>query len=76
MASADEVLPPPSVAHITLATEHMLAAGCEPAGERTRVHVHARLTVLALQRLGLHAAPHKIACGSPLPALGLLLDGD
>ena len=54
----------------------MLAAGCEPAGERTRVHVPARLTVLALQRLGLHAAPHKVACGSPLPALGLLLDGD
>ena len=31
--------------------------------------------MLALERLGLYAAPHKVACGSPLPALGLLVVG-
>ena len=39
------------------------------------MHVHARLTILALQHAGLHAAPHKVAIGCPLPALGLLVDG-
>ena len=75
-AAADTVVPPPSVAHIQPAPDHMMAAGCAPAAAHTRVWVHAQLTVLALQRLGLHAAPHKIMCGSPLPALGLLVDGD
>lgn len=53
----------------------MVAAGCRPAAHETRVHVHARLTVVALRRLGLVAAPHKVACGTPLPALGLRFDG-
>ena len=54
----------------------MLAAGCVPSHPSSRVRVHALLTMLALERLGLHAAPHKVACGSPLPALGLLIDAD
>lgn len=60
---------------IVFENEHMEAAGCRPARRDTRVHVHARLTVLALRRLGLVAAPHKIACGTPLPALGLRFNG-
>ena len=61
---------------VVFADEHMVAAGCRPAPRDTRVHVHARLTVLALRTLGLVAAPHKIACGAPLPALGLRFDGE
>ena len=30
---------------------------------------------IALTALGLHAAPHKVAIGTPLPALGMLVDG-
>jgi hypothetical protein len=54
----------------------MRAAGCSPAAPNTRVYVHAQLVVLALSHVGLYAAPHKVACGSPLPALGLLFDSD
>ena len=75
VAATDLVHPPSSVAHITVQPEHMVAAGCSPAHPDSRVHVHARLTILALTTLGLHAAPHKVACGTPLPALGLLMDG-
>ena len=74
-AGDDPVIPPPSVAHITIQPEHMVAAGCTPASPTSRVHVHARLTMLALSLVGLHAAPHKVAVGQPLPALGLLVDG-
>jgi hypothetical protein len=75
-ATSDEVTPPASIAHILVENEHMIAAGCTPAPTSSRVHVHARLTILALSMCGLYAAPHKVACGSPLPALGLLVDGD
>ena len=74
-AGVDRVIVPPSVAHILVRDEHMRAAGCVPAPVDSRVHVHARLTILALERVGLYAAPHKVAIGSPLPALGLLVDG-
>ena len=73
-AGTDPVILPPHVAHLTIREEHMVAAGCNPAPPSSRVRVHALLTMLALERLGLHAAPHKVACGSPLPALGLLVD--
>ena len=74
-AAPDVVIPPTSVAHIHVQNQHMIA-GCTPAPTNSRVHVHARLTILALSMCGLHAAPQKVACGSPLPALGLLVDGD
>ena len=74
VAGSDPVLPPPHVSHILIDDKHMIAAGCIPAPSCSRVRVHALLTMLALERLGLHAAPHKVACGSPLPALGLLID--
>jgi hypothetical protein len=74
VAGSDPVLPPPHVSHIRIQDKHMIAAGCVPAPSCSRVRVHALLTMLALERLGLHAAPHKVACGSPLPALGLLID--
>ena len=76
VAAADRVEVPAALDAITFADEHMVAAGCTPAPRDTRVHVHARLTVLALRTLGLVAAPHKIACGAPLPALGLRFDGE
>ena len=75
-AADDQVVPPPNVRDIIFAEEHMRAAGCTPAATHTRVRVHAQLTVLALRTLGLAAAPHKVACGSPLPALGLRFDGE
>jgi hypothetical protein len=74
-ALTDVVLVPPSVMHIEVVDQHMRAAGCTPAPVNSRVHVHARLTILALTHAGLYAAPHKVAIGSPLPALGLLVDG-
>ena len=74
-AGSDIVTPPASVAHVTIQPQHMLAAGCTPAPSNARVHVHARLTIVALHALGLHAAPHKVAIGAPLPALGMLVDG-
>ena len=73
-AGTDPVIIPPHVSHLTILEVHMVAAGCTPAPPSSRVRVHALLTMLALERLGLHAAPHKVACGSPLPALGLLID--
>ena len=73
-AGTDPVIIPPHVSHLEILDKHMLAAGCIPSHHSSRVRVHALLTMLALERLGLHAAPHKVACGSPLPALGLLID--
>ena len=75
VAGNDVVIPPASVSHVSIQPSHMLAAGCVPAPSDSRVHVHARLTIVALSALGLHAAPHKVAIGAPLPALGLLVDG-
>ena len=75
VAGTDSVAVPASVAHIQVADEHMRAAGCVPALASSRVHVHARLTIVALTTAGLYAAPHKVAIGTPLPALGLLMDG-
>jgi hypothetical protein len=74
-ASTDPVVPPPAVASVIVDESHMIAAGCTPPSRGTRVYVHAQLCVLALRKAGLVAAPHKIACGSPLPALGLRFDG-
>ena len=74
-AAADAVAVPAWLQEVQFEEQHMVAAGCVPARPDTRVHVHARLCVVALRRLGLVAAPHKIACGSPLPALGLRFDG-
>ena len=73
-AATDVVDVPAELEAIEVQTAHMVAAGCEPAAANTRVHVHARLTMKALSTLGLVAAPHKVMCGSPLPALGLRFD--
>ena len=75
-AATDRVTPPPWLAEVTFEEQHMRAAGCVPAAHDSRVHVHAQLCVVALRRLGLVAAPHKIVCGSPMPALGLCFDGE
>ena len=75
-AADDPVVPPPSVAAVDIGTDHMLAAGCTPPPRTSRVFVHAQLVVLALRRLGLVAAPHKVVIGSPLTALGLLFDAE
>ena len=75
VAGSDPVTLPASTAHLMIEPKHMIAAGCVPAPPNSRVYAHALLTMLALERLGLYAAPHKVACGSPLPALGLLVDG-
>ena len=74
-AATDRVVPPASVAGIDIGTAHMQAAGCTPPPPDTRAFVHAQLVVLALRRVGLVAAPHKVVIGSPLPALGLVFDG-
>ena len=74
-AADDPVEPPASVAAVLIDTAHMEAAGCRPPARCSRAFVHAQLVVLALRRLGLVAAPHKVMVGSPLTALGLLFDG-
>ena len=76
VAGSDLVTLPACVSHLQIEPKHMIAAGCTPAPPNSRVQVHALLTMLALERLGLHAAPQKVACGSPLPALGLLVVGE
>ena len=73
-AAVDAVVPPPEVAGIIESTAHMAAAGCQPPPRTSRAFVHAQLTVLALRRLGLAAAPQKVMVGSPLTALGLSFD--
>ena len=72
----DTVVPPESVRDITIDYRHMRGAGCTPAALCSRVHVHAQLVMLALRTAGLVAAPHKVVCGTPLPALGLIFDGE
>ena len=74
-ASTDIVVPPPEVAEVAPDLPNMLKAGCIPPHCNTRLFVHAQLTVLALRRVGLVAAPAKVMIGSPLPALGLRFDG-
>ena len=56
-------------------SEHMAAAGCLPSPCDSRVGVHARLTAVALRRLGFCDAPLKMMVGSPLLSLGLRIDG-
>ena len=73
--STDKVSPPPSVASIRIDPKFVEALGHTPFAADTRVHVHAQLAVLGLRTVGLVAAPHKIACCEPLPALGLLFRG-
>ena len=74
-ASTDTVVPPPEVAEVVPDLPNMLKAGCTPPDCNSRLFVHAQLTVLALRRVGLVAAPAKVMIGSPLPALGLRFDG-
>ena len=73
-AGNDPVTPPAEVAHIVLDPDGMQKLGCTPAPPQSRAMVHAQLCILALERLGLHAAPQKTMCGCPLIALGMRLD--
>ena len=66
----DKVVPPPEVAGIVIDERNSMSTGATPAPPDTRVHVHAQLTVLALRRLGLSAAPNKVVVGNPIIALG------
>ena len=66
----DEVEPPPEVIDIAIDERNSTSMGAAPAPPRSRVHVHAQLTVLALRRLGLSAAPNKVSAGNPIIALG------
>ena len=54
-----------------LATEAM---GGVPAAPNTRVHVHARLAIVTLRRLGLEEAASKTMIGDPIVSLGLQVD--
>ena len=73
-AGNDAVTSPPCVDHITMDPDGMTTLGCGPAPADSRVMVHAKLCILALAHLGLHAAPQKTMCGCPLIALGMRLD--
>ena len=74
-AGNDAVTSPPCVDNITMDPDGMASSGCEPApADSTRVMVHAKLCILALAHLGLHAAPQKTMGGCPLIALGMRLD--
>ena len=70
----DEVAPPPEVADIVIDERNSRSTGAVPARAGTRVHVHAQLTVLALRRLGLSAAPSKVVVGNPVIALGFTVE--
>ena len=67
---------PDWLSHIQLPEEQMRAAGCTPAPADSRVAVHARIAIWALQDLGFAAAEQKTMCGAPLPVLGLRIDGE
>lgn len=70
----DVVRVPWEVEHIKvdpLATEAM---GGVPAAPNTRVHVHARLAIVTLRRLGLEEAASKTMIGDPIVSLGLQVD--
>lgn len=66
----DRVVPPPEVAGIIIDERNSMSTGATPAPPDARVHVHAQLTVLALRRVGLSAAPNKVVVGNPIVALG------
>eukprot|EP00965_Chrysotila_dentata_P222990 6193319-Pleurochrysis_carterae.AAC.1 len=69
----DVVQPPAEIALIAIDPTHTMLAGGAPAPPCTRAHVHARLAVLGLAELGLHAAPAKVVVGDPVVALGMSL---
>ena len=70
-ALLDVVIPPPSVANITINPAHASVHGAVHAPAGTRVHVHAQLAVLGLREVGLTAAPSKVVVGDPVISLGL-----
>ena len=76
VAMDDEVSVPPELTHIHIGTEATIAAGGTPAAENVRAHVHARIGIAALRRVGLEEAEGKTTVGSPIISLGLLIDRD
>ena len=70
VALNDAVPTPPEVSHIVIDPRTSTSAGAAPAQPGTRVYVHAQLTVLAIQTVGLSAAPGKVVAGNPVIALG------
>eukprot|EP00965_Chrysotila_dentata_P125707 4155279-Pleurochrysis_carterae.AAC.1 len=59
VALMDEVPEPAEVAATRVDPVHTRAGGGVPAAPHTRAHVHARLAVAGLARVGLYAAPSK-----------------
>ena len=74
-APADRVRPPAYVEHIRFDDVVMRLSGCSPVESDSRVHVHARIVVWALQQLGLAVSPQKCTVGTSVIALGMLFDG-
>ena len=70
----DKVVPPTEVSDIVIDERNSASTGAVPSPRDTRVHVHAQLTVLALRRLGLSAAPNKVVVGNPIIALGFTVE--
>lgn len=70
----DSVEAPGEVSDIVIDERNSRSTGAVPARAGTRVHVHAQLTVLALRRLGLSAAPSKVVVGNPVIALGFSVE--
>ena len=74
VALDDPVTVPDAVKHIRVDPSTTRAAGGVPAEEGCRAHVHARLCILALRRIGLEEAEGKTTVGDPMISLGLLVD--
>ena len=70
----DRVTPPPEVAGIVIDERNTTSTGATPAPPDTRVYVHAQLTVIALRRIGLSAAPNKVVAGNPIVGLGFAVN--
>ena len=70
----DRVTPPPEVEGIVIDERNTTSTGATPAPPDSRVYVHAQLTVIALRRIGLSAAPNKVVAGNPIVGLGFLVE--
>ena len=75
VALNDAVPTPGLVEHIHIDDAPTRALGGSFPPADSRVLVHAKLLVLAMQMAGLHAAPDKILVGDPIISLGFSMSG-
>ena len=74
VALDDKVRVPTALEYIEVDSAATVAVGGVPAPVRCRAHVHARLCIAALRRVGLEEAQGKTTVGDPIVSLGLLVN--